>query len=59
MITKDRLKKQLAEVEQGIEQTKNLFQQLSGQKALIEGLLNEIEEKEEKETGKLPEGSDV
>ena len=57
MISKIALIERLKTVEQGIEQTKNLFQQLAGQKALLEGLLHEIEEKEK--TGKLPEGSNV
>ena len=45
MISKQVLKERLENVEKGIEQTKNLFQQLAGQKALLEGLLQELEEK--------------
>jgi len=57
MLTKKELEEKLKNVEQGLEQTKNVFQQLSGQKSLLEGLLNELKQKET--PGQPPEGSDV
>ena len=57
MLTKAELEEKLRNVEQGLEQTKNVFQQLSGQKSLLEGLLNELKQKEN--SGKPPEGSDI
>ena len=41
MINNIMIQKKLEDVNKGIEQAKNLFQQLVGQKLLLEGMLNE------------------
>ena len=58
MLTRKELEEKLKNVNDGIEQTKNVFQQLSGQKSLLEGIIHELIEKE-KIAGKPPERSDV
>ena len=58
MLTKKELEEKLKNVNDGIEQTKNVFQQLSGQKSLLEGIIHELIEKE-KISGELPEGNNL
>ena len=58
MLTRKELEEKLKNVNDGIEQTKNVFQQLSGQKSLLEGIIHELIEKE-KISGKLPEGNNL
>ena len=59
MLTKKDIEEKLKNVIDGIEQTKTVFQQLTGQKALLEGILHEYGQKEEKIPRESPEGSGV
>ena len=54
------LKEKLTAVDTALNQTERMFHQLTGQKALLEGLINDYGEKDvqpEKDTGPSSEGN--